>query len=338
MVAQFRSVDLIVYGHTFHVPCMANGRRAASFTFKDLCERNYGPADYIALSKIFHVVAISHIPRLTLNNRNEIRRFITLIDALYEGKVLVLIMADTAVHEIFTVNAETRQNSVFDEVFAFDRTVSRLLEMQSTEYVKTAMISHRQGTRFLRRTLTELPLQGYRVPRNLDVGERRIALDTVEPPKTPTKNKHEATWRWVMRNLWYHYRIGTVDEVQHYLRSKIMSSRSSSSISSFGLRDNDNVTSSEDTLGNAEGSALGIESKQVIATETFRAMLEDIADFFLQDFEDNDPRAIKIGEYLTKVESNQDIRAGAYIDFATFSAMTEEFVTSLVSQREVEAK
>lgn len=68
----FRSVDMIVYGHVFHIPSLMNGRRIALFTFHDLCEKPYGAADFIALSKIFHVVAIKDIPRLTLNQRNAV--------------------------------------------------------------------------------------------------------------------------------------------------------------------------------------------------------------------------------------------------------------------------
>lgn len=72
---RFRSVDLVVYGHNFHVPCLANGRRTASFSFKDLCERSYGAADYIELGKIFHVIGIYNIPKLSLLQRNEVRMF-----------------------------------------------------------------------------------------------------------------------------------------------------------------------------------------------------------------------------------------------------------------------
>ena len=70
---RFRSVDLVGYGITFHIPCLANGRRSASFDFVDLCAGSYGAADYIELSKIFHVVAIAKVPKLSLlQNRNEV--------------------------------------------------------------------------------------------------------------------------------------------------------------------------------------------------------------------------------------------------------------------------
>jgi predicted ATPase len=68
----FRSVDMIVYGHVFHIPSLMNGRRIASFTFHDLCEKPYGAADFIALGKIFHVIAIKDIPKLTINQRNAV--------------------------------------------------------------------------------------------------------------------------------------------------------------------------------------------------------------------------------------------------------------------------
>jgi AFG1-like ATPase len=102
-----------------------------------LCDQNLGAADYIELAKIFQVIFITDIPEMTLANRNEIRRFITCIDALYEGHVHVIASADQVPLKLLNVSAEERKTSHFDEMFAFDRTVSRLLEMQSLAYIET---------------------------------------------------------------------------------------------------------------------------------------------------------------------------------------------------------
>ena len=57
------------------------------FSFKDLCEQMYGPSDYIELAHLFNTIFISDIPKMNITkHRNELRRFITLIDALYEHK------------------------------------------------------------------------------------------------------------------------------------------------------------------------------------------------------------------------------------------------------------
>ena len=65
---------------------------------------------------------------------SQLRRFITLIDALYEGRVRVHVLAEKSPLELLNVSADEKSQCVHDEVFAFDRTVSRLLEMQSEEY------------------------------------------------------------------------------------------------------------------------------------------------------------------------------------------------------------
>lgn len=85
----------------------------------------------------FHTVFIEDIPELTMNDVNLVRRFITLIDSMYECHVKLIIHAMTAPEAIFKVDLD---NQHCDEAFAFDRTQSRLQEMGSDEYLRSRWI------------------------------------------------------------------------------------------------------------------------------------------------------------------------------------------------------
>ncbi len=95
------------------------------FTFKELCETALGPADYLVIAKRCDTIILTDIPRLTPEKRNEAKRFVTLIDALYEHKVDLLCTAATAPSELYAEG---------DGAFEFKRTVSRLAEMQSKNW------------------------------------------------------------------------------------------------------------------------------------------------------------------------------------------------------------
>ncbi len=111
-------------GRTLHVPKALKG--VAVFSFKRLCAEARGAADYLAVARRFHTVIIVGIPVLGPQNRNEAARFVTLIDALYEYRVKLLASADAAPDALYPVG---------DGRFEFDRTVSRLIEMQSEDYL-----------------------------------------------------------------------------------------------------------------------------------------------------------------------------------------------------------
>jgi len=132
------AMQLDVYGHILPVPSAVVGRRIAKFHFKDLCEVALGAADFIDLAKAFRVVFISGVPKLSLIERNAIRRLIVLVDALYEETVKVIFLAEEGPFKLLQLTAEEKASSSFDEIFAFDRTVSRLLEMQSVSYSEAA--------------------------------------------------------------------------------------------------------------------------------------------------------------------------------------------------------
>jgi cell division protein ZapE len=111
-------------GRTLHVPKCLKG--VAVFSFKRLCGEPRGAADYLAIARRFHTVIVVGIPRMGPENRNEAARFVTLIDALYEHKVKLLAAADADPAQLYLAG---------DGAFEFERTVSRLLEMQSEEYL-----------------------------------------------------------------------------------------------------------------------------------------------------------------------------------------------------------
>ena len=111
-------------GRTLAVPRAA--RNVAWFGFADLCARPLAAADYLALAERYAAIIVEGIPRLTSEERNEARRFNILIDTLYEARTLFVASAEVAPAEIYAGG---------DGTFEFKRTVSRLTEMQSADYV-----------------------------------------------------------------------------------------------------------------------------------------------------------------------------------------------------------
>ncbi|GAA5842336.1 hypothetical protein JCM5353_000763 [Sporobolomyces roseus] len=95
--------ELSVYGRKLKVPWSNGG--VARFTFKELCEKALGPADYITLGSEFHTIILDNIPILPLNAKNEARRLITLLDALYETKTRLLAYAEAPIESLFFPDA-----------------------------------------------------------------------------------------------------------------------------------------------------------------------------------------------------------------------------------------
>jgi cell division protein ZapE len=118
-------------GRTLHVPKSLKG--VAVFSFKRLCAEARGAADYLAIAQTFHTVIVVGIPQMGPESRNEAARFVTLIDALYEHKVKLLVAAATAPEALYPAG---------DGRFEFERTVSRLQEMQSADYLA---LGHGEG-------------------------------------------------------------------------------------------------------------------------------------------------------------------------------------------------
>ena len=115
---------LPVQGRALEVTLTATG--VARFTFADLCEAPLGAADYLAIAKRFHTVILAGIPRLAPARRNEAKRFLTLIDALYEHNVNLVCLAAVEADALYPEG---------DGADAFQRATSRLLEMQGEAYI-----------------------------------------------------------------------------------------------------------------------------------------------------------------------------------------------------------
>jgi cell division protein ZapE len=111
-------------GRTLHVPKSLKG--VAVFSFKRLCGEPRGAADYLAIARRYHTVIIVGIPVMTPEMRNEATRFVHLVDALYEHKVKLLAAADAEPNGLYPSG---------DGSFEFQRTISRLEEMRSAEYL-----------------------------------------------------------------------------------------------------------------------------------------------------------------------------------------------------------
>uniref|UniRef100_A0A3B4VBG3 AFG1 like ATPase b n=1 Tax=Seriola dumerili TaxID=41447 RepID=A0A3B4VBG3_SERDU len=127
----------------------------ADCTFEELCGRPLGASDYLEMARLFDTVFIRHVPRLTLTLKDKARRFTTLIDNFYDNKVRVVLLAAAPLDRLFVHSGgeDERDRQLLDdlglsgeaaerltlftaeeEIFAFQRTVSRLMEMQTESY------------------------------------------------------------------------------------------------------------------------------------------------------------------------------------------------------------
>lgn len=102
----------------------------ARFSFADLCEKPLGAADYLAILSHYRTIFVEHIPHLGPERRNETKRFIMLVDTIYDHGARLFASAASAPIDLLTAKKGT-------EGFEFDRTVSRLIELQSKEYAAT---------------------------------------------------------------------------------------------------------------------------------------------------------------------------------------------------------
>ena len=117
---------LRVLGHPIAVPAAA--ANVARFSFADLCEKPLGATDFLALARAFHTIILDGIPIIQGSQRNEAKRFINLIDALYDRHVKLIASAAAEPPDLYL----GRDNR---EAFEFERTASRLVEMRSPEYL-----------------------------------------------------------------------------------------------------------------------------------------------------------------------------------------------------------
>lgn len=122
-----QSIIMDVQGHDLHVPACHGD--VARFGFNDLCAKAFGAGDYEAIAQEFTTVLLDDIPQLSPEKRNEAKRFVTLVDTLYEHKVKLICSAAAAPDALYPAG---------DGSFEFARTASRLMEMQSESYLAAA--------------------------------------------------------------------------------------------------------------------------------------------------------------------------------------------------------
>jgi cell division protein ZapE len=118
--------ELPLQGRSVHVPRAAMG--VARFSFHDLCERPLSAADYLRIAHEYHTVILDHVPTMTYDNRNAAKRFIILIDTLYDTNVKLIASASAEPDALY------RADEGF-EALEFKRTSSRLIEMRSHTYL-----------------------------------------------------------------------------------------------------------------------------------------------------------------------------------------------------------
>lgn len=114
-------------GREIIVPACANG--VVRFTFADLCDTPLAAADYLAIAEKYHTFFVQNVPIMNVSVRNQAKRFILLIDALYDQNKRLVISADANPHALY-------QGASGTEAFEFQRTASRLIEMQSNDYLE----------------------------------------------------------------------------------------------------------------------------------------------------------------------------------------------------------
>jgi cell division protein ZapE len=118
--------ELALKGRAVHVPRAFMG--VARFSFHDLCEQPLAAADYLRIARDYHTVILDHVPAMTYDNRNAAKRFIILIDTLYDMNVKLIASAEAEPDALY------RADEGF-EAQEFKRTASRLIEMRSQAYL-----------------------------------------------------------------------------------------------------------------------------------------------------------------------------------------------------------
>jgi cell division protein ZapE len=124
--AKCKPRDISIKGRILHVPCSADG--VARFGFSDICEKPLAASDYLRLAHDYHTVMIDRIPVMDYPERNAAKRFIALIDTLYDNAVKVMASAEADPMSLYLATEG-------DEANEFKRTSSRLIEMSSESYL-----------------------------------------------------------------------------------------------------------------------------------------------------------------------------------------------------------
>jgi len=118
--------DISIKGRVLQVPCSSHG--VARFSFADICEQPLAASDYLRLARDYHTIIIDHIPVMDYAERNAAKRFIALIDTLYDNAVKLLASAQADPVSLYVASEGNEANE-------FKRTSSRLIEMSSESYL-----------------------------------------------------------------------------------------------------------------------------------------------------------------------------------------------------------
>ncbi len=124
--AKCKPRDISIKGRILHVPCSSHG--VARFSFADLCEKPLGASDYLRLAHDYHTILVDHIPVMDYAERNAAKRFISLIDTLYDNAVKLMASAEADPMSLYLATEGHEANE-------FKRTSSRLIEMSSDSYL-----------------------------------------------------------------------------------------------------------------------------------------------------------------------------------------------------------
>jgi protein AFG1 len=152
---------ITTFGRTLQVPLSTS--RVARFTFDELCDRPLSAADYLEITKTFGTVFVTDVKKMGVTRKDVARRFITFIDACYESKTKLFISSEVPIYQVFSDEGSSKgeisdhMRSVMDdlglppevvgassmftgeeEVFAFARACSRLVQMESQEWAESA--------------------------------------------------------------------------------------------------------------------------------------------------------------------------------------------------------
>lgn len=124
--APCKARDISIKGRVLRVPCSAHG--VARFSFADICEKPLAASDYLRLAHDYHTILIDHIPAMDYAERNAAKRFIALIDTLYDNAVKLMASAEADPVSLYLADEGNEANE-------FKRTSSRLIEMSSESYL-----------------------------------------------------------------------------------------------------------------------------------------------------------------------------------------------------------
>jgi cell division protein ZapE len=124
--APCKTRDISIKGRVLHVPCSADG--VARFSFADLCEKPLAASDYLRLAHDYHTILVDRIPVMDVAERNAAKRFIALIDTLYDNAVKLMASAEADPVSLYLATEGVEANE-------FKRTSSRLIEMSSESYL-----------------------------------------------------------------------------------------------------------------------------------------------------------------------------------------------------------